>query len=578
MKKLLPALTGFFLLSFSSTAQVNLNEKCGTMPSLEYRVQQDPNLLERMKNRRPVLRSSGEYDTTGHVVIPVVFHVVYNPSNPEQNIDDSLLVSQIEVLNKDYSYTHAGIGTTLPIFDSLTAHTGIQFVLATQDPMGNPTNGITRTSSTTSHFLTALTNSVKADASGGKDPWPSDQYLNIWVCSMFPGLLGYATFPGDDPDLDGVVLAYAYVGERPGAPTAPNNLGRTATHECGHWLAMRHVWGDGGCGIDDEVEDTPDSDAASNQDCQLTRNDCDDAGNLFWHGTNPPDMVQNFMDYSADGCMTLFTRGQINRMWHHLVELRPGLFTSNGAGTPAINGYVVTQNITCGNSCDGTASVTVVEGTPPFRYLWDNAGADTTASVSDLCKGLYTVRVIDADNDTMYISSFVKQHTVLTGSAEATGASCSSCTDGSINAEGMGGNPAYTYALDGGTPQSSGTFTGLGTGSYVITITDSCGSAVNVTAVIDDVSSVSENELHSLLSVYPNPAQNEVTIQLEKQVAGGLSRVVLMDGLGQVVKTIETNGNQFVKLSLNDLGYGLYFLSVHTGSGVKTTHKLLVIK
>ena len=126
------------------------------------------------------------------------------------------------------------------------------------DPNGNATSGITRTSTTVNGFGT--NDAVKFDAQGGKDAWPAGEYLNFWVCNIGGGILGYAQFPGGSLATDGVVNGYQYTGTI-GTATAPFDLGRTATHEVGHWLNLRHIWGDGGCGIDDFVADTPESDA-----------------------------------------------------------------------------------------------------------------------------------------------------------------------------------------------------------------------------------------------------------------------------------------------------------------------------
>ncbi|HLP10566.1 MAG TPA: M43 family zinc metalloprotease [Flavobacteriales bacterium] len=488
MKKcLLAAATFFTVINVSS--QTVINEKCATMPSVEFRKKNDPSVQKRWDESyasKKQLRSTANYDTTGYVVIPVVFHVVYNPSNPSENIDDTLIFSQIDVLNRDHNKTHPYVASTLAVFDSISAVTGIQFKLATVDPMGNPTTGIERISSTTSHLLAPFTNSVKTAAGGGADPWPSSQYLNIWTCEMaFGAVLGYAQFPGDDPATDGVVLHWNYVGEKIGAPTAPSNLGRTMTHEGGHWLGMRHVWGDGDCSMDDNIWDTPDSDAASSQDCMLTRNDCTDAGNMFWGGYDPVDNVQNYMDYSSDACMTMFTRQQVNRMWHYMLEFRDSLFHSGGCGTPALNGYVITQNISCPASCDGMATVVPVVGTAPFQYLWNDPMAQTNDTATGLCHGTYTVRVIDADNDTIWINAFVTTHNTMFATAAVSDATV--CGQfGTIVANAVGGMAPYTYTLDT-VSQSSNTFSNIPVGSYYLSVMDSCGTVFDQTVIIDSV-------------------------------------------------------------------------------------------
>ena len=148
------------------------------------------------------------------------------------------------------------IGTVPTPFAPLADDARLEFELATTDPDGNPTNGITRTKTNKDSFDSD--DFVKSSAGGGADPWPSDRYLNIWVCPRSGGLLGYAQFPGGPAATDGVVILHSAFGTT-GTATAPFNLGRTTTHEVGHWLNLRHIWGDVGTGCfgSDFVADTP---------------------------------------------------------------------------------------------------------------------------------------------------------------------------------------------------------------------------------------------------------------------------------------------------------------------------------
>src|SRR5262249_7931658 len=132
----------------------------------------------------------------------------------------------------------------------------VQFELATTDPQGNPTTGIVRKQTTKDSF--SDDDGVKASSSGGADPWPSTTYLNLWVCQLGNNLLGYAQFPGGPAATDGVVILHSAFGNT-GTAAAPFNLGRSATHEIGHWLNLRHIWGDDGTGCmgSDFVSDTP---------------------------------------------------------------------------------------------------------------------------------------------------------------------------------------------------------------------------------------------------------------------------------------------------------------------------------
>lgn len=565
-----------FLLGTGLTgfAQQPVHEKCATMPSLEYRKQHDPFLIN---YQAPSLRTAlTGYDTSGYLIVPVVFHVVYLQSDSaNQNIHDTILWSQLDVLNEDFQRLNADTINTLPIFDSIAVNTGTRFQLATQDPLGNPTNGITRTSTTTSHLLTPLNNSVKANATGGKDPWPTDQYLNIWVCDMSflgqPIVLGYAQFPGDNPATDGVVLQYNYTGRTFDPGTAPNNLGRTATHEVGHWFGMRHVWGDGACGIDDGILDTPDAAAESQTNCVLTANSCNDAGNTFWGGTNPVDMVQNYMDYSADGCMNIYTREQMHRMWDRIVMERYNLFTSNGCGTPALNGYAVAKRVSCPGNCDGWATIYPVSGTAPFTYLWNDAMMQDSSTATGLCKGMYTVRIIDADNDTIFMNAYINGPDFLVPAIATTGTPCGTCTTGTITVNANGGVQPYMYSLNSGTPQTSNQFTGLTPGNYLVTVTDSCGNMFSDSVTVQNTIGIYEYDMQSNILVAPNPAQHEVNITVFDQ-GEFIQQVQMFNSVGQTV--YQFSPSQLINkinISVNALEDGMYILSIHTGDRIQQT-------
>ncbi len=240
---------------------------------------------------------------TGVTVIPVVVHVVFHTA--AQNISDTQVNSQITILNQDYRKINADVGSTPAVFQPLCGDARIEFQLASTDPSGNPTTGITRTSTASTSFIDD--DKVKSAATGGANAWPAANYLNIWVCQLGNSLLGYAQFPGGPAATDGVVILHSAFGNT-GTAASPFNLGRSATHEIGHWLNLRHIWGDdgGGCSGDDFVADTP---------------NCADHNfgkPTFPHVTcgNGPngDLFMNYMDYTDDDSMFMFTNGQILRM------------------------------------------------------------------------------------------------------------------------------------------------------------------------------------------------------------------------------------------------------------------------
>ena len=173
--------------------------------------------------------------------IPVVVHVVWKTAT--QNISDAQITSQIDVLNRDFRRSNSDVSSTPAPFLPLTADARIEFYLANVDPGGAPTTGITRFNTSLDSFTD---DRVKARATGGADAWPADRYLNIWVCQLEPGL-GYAQFPGGPAATDGVVILHSAFGTK-GTAVPPFHLGRTATHEIGHWLNLYHIWGDDGTG------------------------------------------------------------------------------------------------------------------------------------------------------------------------------------------------------------------------------------------------------------------------------------------------------------------------------------------
>ena len=312
----------FFSFIISSIFSFSQVRNCGTMEHLEYLQSQDPMLKMRMAKNEQILQNwiqnQPESFTSNIITIPVVVHVVYYNSN--ENISTAQIQSQIDVLNEDFRRLNADASNTPSAFQTVAADCQIEFCLATTDPNGNSTDGITRTQTNQSSFST--NNGVKYSSSGGKDAWNTSDYLNIWVCDISGGILGYAQFPGGNASSDGIVCDYAYFGTI-GTATAPFNLGRTTTHEVGHWLNLRHIWGDSNCG-NDYCNDTP-TQQSSNYGCPSFPSSSNCSGN----GSNG-DMFMNYMDYTNDNCMNMFSEDQKTRMIAAINTYRSGLLTSNG--------------------------------------------------------------------------------------------------------------------------------------------------------------------------------------------------------------------------------------------------------
>ena len=276
---------------------------CGTTQVHEESLNKDPQLQQRMQgieNHTQLYELSGGNNRSTAITIPVVVHVVYNSAS--QNISDAQIQSQINVLNEDFRKTNSDVSFIPSIWQGVAADAQIEFCLAKRDPQGNPTTGITRTY--TNHVSFSTDNSVKFTNAGGKDAWDRNQYMNVWVCNLGGNLGGYAQLPGGTASTDGIVVHYSTFGTT-GTLMNGYNKGRVTTHEVGHWLNLRHIWGDASCG-NDYVADTP-VQFGANYGCPSYP---------YVTCTNGPhgDMFMNYMDYTMDACKYMFTAGQSARM------------------------------------------------------------------------------------------------------------------------------------------------------------------------------------------------------------------------------------------------------------------------
>ncbi|MEM6718355.1 MAG: M43 family zinc metalloprotease [Bacteroidota bacterium] len=363
---------------------------CATMDNLEHRKQHDPLLEQRMEQieEHTRLRTQGDglqQRIVGNVItIPVVVHVLY--TNSTNNISDAQIQSQIDVINEDFRRTNPDADGKW----SQAADTEIQFCMASIDPNGNATTGITRKAVTRTDWGTS--DDMKRASQGGVNPWNTAEYLNMWVVPRMTSsgrtILGYAQFPGGSAATDGVVMAYNYFG-RIGNVSAPFDGGRTTTHEIGHYLNLRHIWGDSNCG-NDFVSDTPTQQAPSSG-CPSNNVSC-----------GSTDMVENYMDYSNDSCMNLFTQGQKARMRAVLDVggFRRSLALSDKCGTappptPTCNDGIQNGDETgvdCGGSCapcqsgcsDNEVTLSITFDNYPEETSWSlvTDGGTSVASAS----------------------------------------------------------------------------------------------------------------------------------------------------------------------------------------------------
>lgn len=418
--------------------------RCGSHRAIDYQESRTPGYKKHVEDAFEYAKKHKEESlekSDTEVTIPVVFHIVF--STPEQNLSDDVIQNQIAILNEDFQRLNADTSEMRSVFNAVKGSTNIHFELAQLDPNGNPTTGITRTSTATQSFGTinlllgnfADVEKVKSSTQGGKSPWNPNKYLNIWVCNMSlniggndtPLLLGYGTPPiglpnwpsGSTPNLvDGVVIQYQCVGSN-----NPNELeiggdeidvvGRTVTHEVGHYLGLRHIWGDGDCTQQDGINDTPNALAQSEGDCNLSKNTCVD--NIF--GMDLPDMVENFMDYSAETCQNTFTQGQAELMCSVLQNQRFSLVNINSAVIHEIKNetdarvYPVPActelNLVTSEPMQGTIKVVDINGATMSQQRMNNSDHNKI-DVCDLKNGVYFVQIESSDAQTKTLK-FVKQ-------------------------------------------------------------------------------------------------------------------------------------------------------------------------
>ncbi|MFY0255893.1 M43 family zinc metalloprotease [Chitinophaga sp. 30R24] len=352
-KYLLPIL---ITIVYSATALAQ--RKCGTADALQQRSKDNPSLqllLQNNENRmiqaqRARLSRAGVERIPQTVSIPVVVHIVLDDPTL---VTDAQVLSQIAALNIDYNAANADTSLVPAAWKSIIGNTRINFCLAQRTPGDEPTNGIVRvkTPPGQSYYITNAAADVKYASTGGSDGWDHSKYLNIWVTRLAGNYLGVAAPPGNGypVEQEGVAIHYSAFGTT-GSVGPIYNLGRTATHEIGHYFGLKHVWGDdnGACTVDDGIDDTP-LQGNSTYGCpSFPRVDnCTTAA--------PGIMFMNYMDYTDDACMYLFTAGQVDRMRYVLENIIATLMTSNGCTPPdQYNNDAALVNITspAGKICD----------------------------------------------------------------------------------------------------------------------------------------------------------------------------------------------------------------------------------
>ncbi|MBK7762325.1 MAG: T9SS type A sorting domain-containing protein [Bacteroidetes bacterium] len=333
MKKfLLISLTHFFALASIAQTQTHI---CGSADYLNELDAKHPGLKARVES---ITDHSGYRTRSGTVTIPVVFHVVYNTST--ENLANSYLNAQIDLLNQCFAHENSDTGNLRAVFKSRAGSSKIRFMI--DQVIRYQTTNTSFDATTGSGFDNS--NMVKQSGSGGSDAVSPDKKLNIWICDLTKDgsdvLIGYAYPPAGAPNwsagseapspaFDGVVIDYLDIGGPAKQPIGYGSWGfrgKSLVHEIGHYLGLRHIWGDDGGACngepgykDDGITDTPVADDKSNSNCDKVKNTCIEiTGDL-------PDMVENYMDYSAATCQNTFTKLQVGAMEYVIDNIRTGV-------------------------------------------------------------------------------------------------------------------------------------------------------------------------------------------------------------------------------------------------------------
>jgi hypothetical protein len=522
--------------------------------------------------------------------IQVVVHILFERNNKYQNIPDSIIISQIEALNRDFRLKNSDTSKIRPIFKDVAADVGISFELAKRDPQNRPTNGITRKRWNGTTLLGPLADPfLKTTLLGGQSPWPTQRYLNIWVCDLNKNqlegggfLAGYAYPPPGlpewppvslgNPETDGVVIDYRFFGDNNHVardmiePVAVfNNMGRTTIHEVGHYLGLRHVWGDLGtllpdlgCLVDDGIDDTPNA--------QLPT-----GGGICYSNTNlntcidevddKPDMYENYMDYSGDPCYAMFTKQQADLMRWVLVNRRNNIILKNVEATPLETSI---------SACKGdSVELTITNTRDDYQYIWN--GEKSNPKIKFLFENdtTFEVEVKNAFNSKTFTIE-VKGNPTLINSTIAD-------FDVDVNENNLvsltpkdSSKTTYLWNFGDGNTSSDikPTYTYSSDGIYILRLSipneASCDTFYfeRELEIKTTVTSTIDLQIKYGITVFPNPASSELNIRFSKVLPLNYHYRILDVSGKQVVQKSNPQQSDLLKIPVKNLISGYYFIEI----------------
>ncbi len=587
---------------FSCFAQ----EKCGANIRWEKLASENQEIHKERQSLEEKIQIfiSKKSSQTGEYNIPVVFHVLYK--NADEYISESQIASQLEVLNQDFRRANQDAVNTPSDFSSIAADSEINFCLAQRTPDNYPTTGITYTETSISSF-SLYDNRIFNDSLGGKTIWDNSQYLNIYICDLTTAL-GFSSFPGGSNSNDGVAIDFANFGVT--NSNSNYNKGRTATHEIGHWLNLFHIWGSTNCSSD-MVDDTP-TQEMENYGCQSHPSpSCENQGDMF----------QNYMDYTNDACMNLFTNGQKDRMHATLNTERESIISSLSCLAPyedigiEENVYPQANQSVCGNELEIVTSIlnfsdnsinqlTVsyqIDDNPIESVEWNgnlegSSSLELVIANKTLEEGehqliIYTTspnntRDINTLNDTILVNFLIVEgqnidiNIQTDNYAEETYWELSNdignvtyiqndLSSNELNTETLclSIDSCYTFTIFD--IFDDGICCDFGNG-YVSINNEIFSGDFDTEFSVDicDINSIKNNFLE--IKIYPIPAKEVLHIKSNEEIKS----ILIYDYLGQLMK-IENHNKKEISTSLINLKSGMYLINILTEKNV-TKQKILI--
>jgi hypothetical protein len=581
-------LVGLALTSFSTLAQAPAHRTCASVDVLQAQLAADPAMAQRMAainnqamqfaaNLAAQKAGTAQRTSAITVTIPVVVHVLYGTAS--ENISDAQIQSQIDVLNEDYHKLNADANKVPSVFAGLAADVGIQFTLAKRTPAGVATTGIERKSQAAPSGGWGTSDKIKKTTYGGLAAWDATKYLNLWVGTIGGGILGYAQFPGGAAATDGVVISPVYFG-RTGTVTAPYNLGRTASHEVGHWLNLNHIWGDDGtaCTGTDNVADTPNQADENYGKPTFPQVSCSNGPN--------GDMFMNYMDYVDDAAMFMFSTGQSARMNALFASggARVGLLTSQGGVAPGGGTTPPPTTVTYCASKGTSVSYEYLDFVQ-LGSISRTSGADagyyngTALSTSVAAGSSQTISFsagFTGSAYTEYVKVYIdyNQNGVFTDAGETVVSAAGSTSTATRTASftvpvsAKSGSTRLRIVLsDNSGTGSCGSYSYGETEDYTVNITGGTARTGAATARISDTNGAADQ-----YTVYPNPAADVLSIARPLSADPEQPFTVrVFDVRGSEVKGLNLVDGQ---LNVSGLRSGIYMLTLKDGTS--TTHQRFV--